>query len=229
VPVKVIQEKCARYVNHERPIHRAELLHDSPFSIIARYQQEYRGIVEYYQLATNIHNLSRLKWYMEQSLTKTLAHKLRASVSVVYKRYGQVVETESGPAKVLQVTIERGEGKKPLMVRWGGISLTQNIRAEILEPLPIVYGPRTELEQRLLANECELCGSTERIEVHHIRGLKDLKVKGRREKPKWMQIMAARKRKTLVVCARCHDDIHAGRPVRTKPTPGITTPESRMH
>jgi hypothetical protein len=26
-----------------------------------------------------------------------------------------------------------------------------------------------------------------------------------------MQLMAARKRKTLVVCGKCHDDIHAGR------------------
>ena len=27
----------------------------------------------------------------------------------------------------------------------------------------------------------------------------------------WVQVMAARKRKTLVTCEQCHDDIHAGR------------------
>ena len=41
--------------------------------------------------------------------------------------------------------------------------------------------------------------------------LRDLNVKGRREKPRWVQLMAARKRKTLVVCRTCHMDIHHGR------------------
>jgi len=45
--------------------------------------------------------------------------------------------------------------------------------------------------QRLLADTCELCGSQEKVEVHHIRALKDLKRRGRREKPEWMKRMAA--------------------------------------
>ena len=56
-----------------------------------------------------------------------------------------------------------------------------------------------------------MCDSTVDVEVHHIRALRDLNVKGQREKPKWVQIMAARKRKTLVVCRTCHMDIHHGR------------------
>ena len=79
-------------------------------------------------------------------------------------------------------------------------------------------GPaRSELIKRLLADECELCGATEHIEVHHIRKLADLKVKGRRERPQSMQVMArARRRKTLVVCKNCHTNIHAGRPTRQR-------------
>jgi predicted HNH restriction endonuclease len=55
----------------------------------------------------------------------------------------------------------------------------------------------------------------DQIEVHHLRKLADLKVKGQREKPAWMIKMAALKRKTLIVCEACHDAIHAGRPTRT--------------
>jgi hypothetical protein len=41
-------------------------------SIIAQYQQEFRGLVEYYRLAYNLSpRFSRLKYVMEQSLTKT--------------------------------------------------------------------------------------------------------------------------------------------------------------
>ena len=40
--------------------------------------------------------------------------------------------------------------------------------------------------------------------------------KGRQETPPWIEAMAARRRKTLVVCRDCHADIHAGRPTRHK-------------
>src|SRR5437763_15676631 len=69
---------------------------------------------------------------------------------------------------------------------------------------------RSELLQRVLADTCELCGSKEKVEVHHIRKLADLQKPGRREKPVWVKQMAARRRKTLIVCRKCHEQIHAG-------------------
>ncbi|WP_235019041.1 hypothetical protein [Tolypothrix sp. NIES-4075] len=70
----------------------------------------------------------------------------------------------------LQVTIERGEGQKPLIANWGGISLKRNMKAVLNDsPLQII-GSRTELERRLLANTCELFGSQENVQVHHVRG-----------------------------------------------------------
>lgn len=74
---------------------------------------------------------------------------------------------------------------------------------------------RNELIHRLLAGRCEICEATTDWEVHHIRKLADLNKPGRREKPSWMRLMAMRRRKTLVICRRCHEDIHAGR--ATKP------------
>jgi len=61
-----------------------------------------------------------------------------------------------------------------------------------------------------MAQKCELCGSTLNVEVHHIRKLADLEHKGQ-NKPEWARVMAARRRKTLVVCQKCHNLIHAGR------------------
>jgi hypothetical protein len=69
----------------------------------------------------------------------------------------------------------------------------------------------TELVDRLLANKCELCGSTEECEVHHVRKLADLDKPGRRAKPAWAKVMIARRRKTLVLCRVCHHDIHNGK------------------
>ena len=48
------------------------------------------------------------------------------------------------------------------------------------------------------------------FEVHHIRKLADLEQRGRKSRPEWMQRMSARRRKTLLVCLTCHQDIHKG-------------------
>ncbi len=100
---------------------------------------------------------------------------------------------------------------KPLIARWGGISLARRNKAILDDSIAPVWAGRSELEKRLLADTCELCGSREHVEVHHIRALKDLQRKGQDERPRWVQIMAARRRKTLVACRKCHQDIHAGR------------------
>ena len=213
VPLDVVQSKCARYLRHDKAFHRPELLHDSPYSIVAQYQQEYRGTIEYYRLAYNLHQLNRLKWLMEWSLTQTLACKLTVSVGKVYRRYQTTLQTDHGPRAGLRVTAQRGEGQQPLVANWGGITLARQPKAVLNDQPTHIWGPRTELEQRLLADTCELCGSHDDIQVHHIRALKDLRRKGRAEKPTWMQIMAARQRKTLVTCRWCHAAIHAGRPI----------------
>jgi group II intron reverse transcriptase/maturase len=210
VPKERIQAKCALFLKHGRPTLRTERINDSVYTIIAQFQQEYRGFVEYYQLALNRYQLNRLKWVMERSLVATLSRKLRLRVSQIYRRYQRSVETPQGPRKVLEATVER-EGKQPLVARWGGISLARQTKAILNDQLPFVWGGRSELEKRLLAQKCELCGSQEQIEVHHIRALKDLQRHGQAPKPRWVQIMAARHRKTLVTCQTCHHDIHAGR------------------
>ena len=104
--------------------------------------------------------------------------------------------------------------KKPLITYFGGIPLRRQKHAVLYDMIPLRFdGSRNELIKRP-ADTCELCRAPEHCEVHHIRKLADLKVKGRKEKPPWVQRMAARQRKTLVVCRDCHNAIHAGRLTR---------------
>ena len=217
VPATVLKEKCRAYLARGKPTHRNRLIDESDFTIVATYQAEYRGLAEYYQLAHNRHCLSRLRWVMETSLLRTLARKHRSSVIKQRRRYRTRLQTSQGPRQGLQVVVERGADKKPLVATWGGISLQRRKRAILTDQPPEVKGNRSELLQRLLADACELCGSPDRIEVHHIRHLRDLQQRGRGPKPRWVQVMAARRRKTLVLCRACHDDVHAGRPVHRDP------------
>jgi group II intron reverse transcriptase/maturase len=214
VPDDVVHAKCDGYLAQGKPRHRPALLNESPYRIVMQYQQEFRGLAEYYQLAFNLHRLNRLKWVMEQSLVKTLACKLRTSVSSIYNRYQTTLQTDEGPRRGLQVCVERPKGKKPLIANWGGTPLKRRTKAILNDCPPTIWEGRSALEKRLLAQTCELCGARDNIRVHHIRALKDLHVPGRAAKPAWMQVMAARRRKTLVVCQTCHADIHAGRSQR---------------
>jgi hypothetical protein len=228
IPLDTLQEKCRRYQRNGKPAHRKECTNDTVFTIVAQYQAEYRGFVEYYQLANNLHKLTGLKWTMEQSLTKTLAHKLKVSVPQVYERYKATLMVGSKPYKGLRVLVPR-EGKKPLVASWGGIPLKRKPQAILNDQPPTIWPGRTELEKRLVAQTCELCGSHDRITVHHIRALKDLHQDGRREKPSWVKTMATRRRKTLVVCWPCHRNIHAGRPVQKTENKERVSLESQLH
>jgi group II intron reverse transcriptase/maturase len=219
LPKRVIQEQSQRYMKGNKPIHRPEMENDSVFTIISHYQGVYRGIVEYYRMAHNVYQLNKLKWIMETSLTKTLAAKLKRSVRKVYAKFHTTLLVDQKPYKGLQVVIERKEGKKPVVAQWGGIPLQRRIDLPLPDTPYPYWGARTELVQRLLADTCEVCGSQTAIEVHHIRALKDLKRYGRAEKPTWVKTMAARHRKTLVVCRSCHKDIHHGRPLKAPPHP----------
>jgi len=209
VPVAVIREKCSKYMKDGKPIQRAAALNDSDFSIVAQYQAEYRGVVQYYLRAFNVHRLWQLHGVMKLSLAKTLADKHRISVHEVIRKYQTTVSTPHGRLKVLEVVQPRGADKKPLIARFGGIELRRQKDAAINDRPPEVYNSlRSEIVQRLLADQCELCGSEENCEVHHVRKLADLDQPGQKEKPLWAKRMAARHRKTLVVCRKCHEEIH---------------------
>jgi len=212
VPADVIEQHCQAYMRKGKPAHRSYPLHDEDYSIVEQYQSEFRGVVNYYLLAYNVHHFGRLQMVMEMSLARTLAAKHKSTARKMRRKYKSVVETEHGPRVCLQVTKQQDNGKRPKVVYFGGIPLRRQRQAVLVDQQPQRYRTdRNELVKRLLADTCEMCDSTVDVEVHHIRALRDLNIRGQREKPKWVQFMAARKRKTLVVCRTCHMDIHHGR------------------
>jgi Type II intron maturase len=211
VPKSVIKDHCLKYMRSGKPIHLTQRVNDDAYSIVSQYQAEYRGVVQYYRMAYNLHTLSLLKRVTELSLVKTLAKKFKTTCQKIYKRYRATIDTKDGTYRVLQVTVER-DGKLPLKTYFGGVSLQWNKWVKIDDnQANHIWNGRSEVVQRLLAQECEICGATDNIEVHHIRKLADIKQQGCKERPEWMKKMSARRRKTLVVCRQCHEKIQYGR------------------
>ncbi|MBY0500451.1 MAG: maturase [Alphaproteobacteria bacterium] len=214
VPKKFVQDKARFYRKGNKPIHRKERTYLSDYSITCQYQSEYRGYVQYYKLAENMADLNTLHWTMRSSLLKTLAHKHKSTVKKMSQKYKATVGTIHGPRKCLEVRINRGD-ESPLIARFGGIPLVVEKKGIIEDQLVVrTRLGRSELLTRLLKQTCEQCGANESIEVHHIRKLSDLDKPGRKKKADWVKLMAAMNRKTLVLCQRCHRDLHAGRPMR---------------
>jgi group II intron reverse transcriptase/maturase len=215
VPVAVIKAKCVPYTQRGKPARRARLMNMDDYTIVSIYGAEYRGVVQYYLLASDVYRLNRLNWVMETSLLKTLAGKHRSTVSKTAAKYKAKVDTPYGPRMCFQAMIERGGSRKPLVARYGGIPLRWQKTAVLQDRQPgRTVGPK-ELVTRLLTGRCEICERSENVQVHHIRKLADLDKLGQPEKPSWAAIMAKRRRKTLVVCQHCHEDIHAGTQVAT--------------
>jgi group II intron reverse transcriptase/maturase len=215
VPKDRLETKVKRYSKHGKAMHRKELERESDYTIVMTYQLEYRGIANYYRLAYNMANLNTLKWVMETSLTKTLAAKHKLSVAKVYEKYGVKLQRDGKEYKGLQVLVPKPDAsKKPLVALWGGISLKWDMKAILEEQPPKVYSNnRTELVQRLLADFCELCGSDKDVEVHHVQAMRKLHEYPGRPKPEWVKRMIALKRKTLLLCKRCHEATDHGLPI----------------
>jgi hypothetical protein len=213
IPGDTLKERCRQYMAKGKAVHRPERLQDDAFSIITQYQAEYRGFVQYHLMGFNAHRLWEVHRVMRASLLGTLANKHQTTSRKLARRLRVEVRDRGRTITALRLTKERGDGKKSLVAMFGGISLTW--RKDTItddSPRKVYNGLHSEVVGRLLAQECELCGTTDGpFEVHHVRKLSDLDRPGQREKPLWVKRMASRRRKTLVTCSRCHQDIHRDR------------------
>jgi group II intron reverse transcriptase/maturase len=211
VPKAVIAAKTAPYLKHGKPWHRPELMNLDDPEIISAYGAEYRGLAQYYLLAGNVSRLHRLRWAAETSLLKTLAAKHRSTVTKMARKYKAVTVTPHGPRTCFEARTER-PGRKPLVARFGGIPLKRHKKAILDDRLPVpAPARRKELVTRLLRGRCEWCQQRGPVHAHQVRKLADLGTPGPAQ-PEWASLMARMRRKTLIVCAACHQLIHDGKP-----------------
>ena len=129
VPAKVIKAKCAHYMKRGQPARRTQVMNMDDYAIVSIYGAEYRGIVQYYLLASDVYRLNRLNWVMETSMLKTLGGKHRSTVCKTAAKYKAKVDTPYGLRTCFEARIERTGGRKPLVARYGGIPLRPQKKA----------------------------------------------------------------------------------------------------
>ena len=175
------------------------MLRLTDLEIVSVYNAELRGICNFYCMASNFCKLTYLAYLMEYSCLKTLANKHKSSISKIKAMFkdgkgnwGIPYETKSGT-------------KRRYFAKYTYCKDASN-PTDTVNDLAVVYGYSiNSLENRLKAKVCELCGTTEseHYEIHHVNKLKNLK-----GKQMWEKVMLAKRRKTLIVCKKCHYEIH---------------------
>lgn len=193
-----------------KPVARYSLTNLSDMELIMIHNSEIRGIYNYFKIAKNIHRqMSTLIYALEFSCLGTMARKKKSSVSKLRSEYRR--------EKGWGVSYNTKKEKKFLYFFNGSVKRVRPASLKTSNPdiddifNLMMYRGRTELERRLTASECEICGNSDidgEFHIHHVNKLKDLKKKVK--KSKWMEEMIARNRKTLIVCKECHWKIHTG-------------------
>ena len=185
-----------------RPVHRGALVTMTDLEILMVYNAELRGICNYYGIASNFGKLGYFAYLMEYSCLMTLASKHKSSVGKMRKQYK---DGKGGWC----IPYETRSGRKCMyFAKYQDCKVPKDARDTIPHAVPQTIKSHSSFESRLLAKQCEFCGSTDgkSYEVHHVHKLKDLKGKSMLE-----QVMLARRRKTIVLCEKCHHNLHNGK------------------
>lgn len=177
-----------------KPLERGELAYLKPNEIVMKYNEQIRGLYNYYKLANNVSVLNKYYYIAEYSMYKTLALKYRITMTKAKLKF-----TKKG---IFSVPYETRTGTKYATFYNGGFTKSKRpmkANEDIIPDYAELYKPK-ELYKRFKKQKCELCGKENiEVKVHQVASLKDLK-----NKFEWEILMKNKNRKTLIVCNECH-------------------------
>lgn len=188
-----------------KSIVRTYMIDLDDLEIVSQFNAEIRGFYNYYSIANNSPDINSFYHIMSYSMYKSFARKYKSSVKKIlfkYKKGGTFkVAYENSKGKTLYQSFYHGGFKRK--------KVAGHIYCDIIPRTVTITGGRNSLIERLKLQVCELCGATDKLEMHHVRKLKDLTGKS-----DWEKRMIARRRKTLAVCSKCHAKIDPDRRIR---------------
>lgn len=185
-------KKKGRYI----PTKVGRLINLDHADIIKYYNACIRGRLNYYSFANNRKSLGSFVHGLKLSCARTLAlkYKLRFA-SKAYGRFG-------GKLKCPSTGIELFIPNTFKAIKKFAVSC----------PTPDVILFKTwhnKFTSSNLLKHCVICGSSERIEMHHVRKIRDLKMKMVNKRMDWFTAqMASINRKQIPLCSQHHKALH---------------------
>ncbi len=220
IPSDTINEKIKPFSEKGKPKSCPARINNSVFEIIMQYNNEMRGLYNYYCLASDVGDkLNKFQYYHYMSLVKTIANKEKISTTKAVEKYGIDVPRryKTGTKKRIGIKYETKTGVNTIVYFDEPLIKRNTPNNNVSDVIQRSYFKGNDVIKRLTAGECELCGIKSNnpldFEVHHVRKLKDIKDKYKNKGtsvPKWVLNMVRKRRKTLIVCKSCHKKIHNG-------------------
>lgn len=193
VPMERIKSKLTSggFWRNNKPYPKFVWMSLSHAKIIVLYNAVYRSLINYYSFATNYSKfISFTHFVLKSSLAKLLAVKFSIGVPKIFKKFG----------KSLKSNDERKIGFTQAKYKYRGVFSRKKVNPLI--PLYNTGGGNISLEKE----SCLMCRSTYRVEMHHIRQMRDLNP----NLSKLDALMVRRNRKQIPLCRTCHMAKHKG-------------------
>ena len=195
--------KRTSHSNHNRlnlrGTFKGNLINLDHADIIMYYNAVVRGIFNYYNFVSNRVNVSWIGWLIKESCGLTLAKKLKLrTLAAVFRKFG----------RDLGVNVNEDKRISFIDIKYRtaiNIAKTVNITQDPLKNLEKVWNAK--FTKSKLNAPCVICGSTEEIEMHHVRKIKDIK-NPNSKLDFFTRQMAAINRKQVPLCKDHHTRLH---------------------
>lgn len=206
-PMSRIKAKLAdsSLVKHNRGITRVSWLPLNIKQIIHQYNNVLRGYANYYSFAHNRPKLHSWLFYtIRDSAARTIAHKMNLKRRAkVYQKYGPYLT-------IIDYQNRTVNGKPKYVTSLFKPTLKINVwdfkTSDVHTDVPALFYDSISLAN-LEDLSCTACQSKYRVEMHHVRMMKDLAPL----KHKLDYLMAKANRKQIPLCRECHMKYHAGK------------------
>jgi hypothetical protein len=210
-PIKLLIEKLilngfARR-NHKASVlakGRTDMIHLTHYDIIRFFNSKITGLLTAYRFAGNFSLMARVIWILRQSCALTLARKFKLkTMKKAFEKFGfDLIDPETGVSLNIPETF----------------SATHDYTSK---PHAIFENPEEAVDKILktswagkltkgIPSISALCGTSEKVEMHHLRKAADIRNKIRTGNITWAQWKGAVARKQIPLCKYHHDLLHQG-------------------
>jgi retron-type reverse transcriptase len=193
----------------------------NPEEIIKRYNYMIRGLADFYfPVLDRLTTINFILYILKFSCLSTFAQKYKTKITKITAKYGDPLKI-----KVLEIQKfknKKGEVNKREVEKEYAILTYQDMKKaldykkynwnaktmKLKVPGENVFMPMADINWRSLRNLdsiCAVCGTTENVEMHHIKHIRKGKITG------FAQVMKQINRKTIPLCATHHREVHQGK------------------
>jgi group II intron reverse transcriptase/maturase len=172
--------------------------------ILNYFNSRIRGILNYYCCVHNRNELWSIVRFLNYSCALTLARKYKLkSLAKTFKKFGRDLKFVNDKGKEYKIFRPDNLRMLPEDERF-----RVNENTNIDQLLSQSWSNSLTLTQ--FDEPCAICGTFDNIEIHHIRSVKDVRVKSRT----YTQWVGAFRRKSIPLCKEHHYLLHAGKLTR---------------